>query len=247
VLVKIRYSIRASPLIREIAPESASNGTLDRLSQATRHSLVEWGLLHRRVYPWRETRDPYRVLLAEILLHRTRADQVVPVYSALLKEYPDAHALASADVIDLRLKMSSLGLRWRIPLLVQCFQSIVQEHGGLVPNSREMLERLPGVGPYIAGAVLCFAFGSKEALLDTNTVRVSGRFYGIAVTDNSRRSALFREMVGSFIDGADPRSANFALLDLAAALCRPAKPKCGECPLRPTCTYAVSASNLAPP
>lgn len=202
--------------------------------------LLAWGRAHQRQYPWRADRDPYRVLLAEILLHRTRADQVEPVYLSVLEKYPDLQSLASADTEELSALLYPLGLRWRIPLLLEALSIVLKEYRGEIPRDRSALEQLPGVGPYIAGAIRCFAFGEADPLLDTNTIRIAGRVHGIRVTDASRRSTRFSELIRQMLDPAHPRESNYALLDLGALICRPVTPRCADCPLRPHCAYGLS-------
>lgn len=123
---------------------------------AAMNVLLEWGRVHQRQYPWRFTGDAYRVFVAEILLHRTRADQVEPVYRAFLTKYPDISALVHAQTNELEALLQPLGLRWRIPLLQAACLIIARDYQGKIPRDRATLEHLPGVGPYIAGAVLCF-------------------------------------------------------------------------------------------
>jgi A/G-specific adenine glycosylase len=165
-------------------------GTLEEL----RSRLLIWGRENRRTFPWRETRDPWRVLLAEVLLHRTRADQVVPVYLAAVERYPDPAAMARAHLRDLRRLMRPLGLHWRVPLMREMARQILRRHGGRIPPDRQALQALPGVSDYIAGAVCCFAFGMPEPVLDTNTVRVLGRLFGLPVRDPECPVCPLREL-----------------------------------------------------
>ena len=122
-----------------------------------RRSLIQWGRLYGRSYPWRQTQDPYRVLVSEILLHRTRADQVLPLYENLVVRYPSASALASASETELQTLLYSGGLRWRVGLMRNMAAEVVERHGGIVPQTSAELLSLPGVGQYIASAVLCCA------------------------------------------------------------------------------------------
>jgi A/G-specific adenine glycosylase len=202
-----------------------------------RQALLEWGRANRRHFSWRTASDPYHVLMAEILLHRTRADQVEPVFRELVRLYPQPAALVAADSDVLKRLLYPLGLHWRVPLLRAAVMAIIHDHGGEVPPDREKLERLPGVGPYIASAVRCFAFGEPDPLLDTNTVRIAARVYGVTATDASRRSPRFRELLRPMIESTYPRESNFALLDLGAQICRPSHPHCGACPLQLYCVY----------
>lgn len=213
-----------------------AEGDLEDLIQIRRR-LLKWGEQNRRSFPWRETRDPWRILLAEVLLHRTRADQVVPVYRAMIARYPDPETLARARLPELRRQMGSLGLRWRIPLLREMARQILRRHGGRVPEDREDLLALPGVSDYIAGAVRALAFGQPDPVLDTNTVRVLGRLFGLPIRESSRRSRSFREMMRQLMAGERPGDLLLAMLDLAAILCLPRNPRCPECPLQDLCSH----------
>lgn len=210
---------------------------LERLRPvAIRPRLLEWGRIHLRSFPWRDTRDPYRVLIAEVLLHRTRAKQVAPVYENLIQRFPTLETLATAELPELTELMYSLGLPWRVPLLLDMAQ-ILEHQGNGVPDNPNVLMQLPGVGPYIAHATVCFAFDKPEPLLDTNTVRVVSRLTGEPVNDGSRRSRRYRESLETLVKGKEPRLLNFALLDFAASVCRAKNPLCRECVLRIYCFY----------
>jgi A/G-specific adenine glycosylase len=208
-----------------------------------RRLLVKWGIQNQRAFPWRNTRNPYRILVAEVFLHRTRADQVEPVYIEFLRVYPDVHTLADASLARLKELMGSLGLMWRIPLLKQMAVEIVERFRGEVPADADSLLALPGVGPYIASATVCFAFDRPAAILDTNTVRILGRITGVPITDSSRRSRRFREMMWDFLDKSQPRAFNLALLDLGALVCLPRNPQCPGCPLTAHCTFGRNHVN----
>lgn len=204
-----------------------------------RRDLIQWGKAHFRDYPWRETRDPYLLLIAEVLLHRTRADQAATLYRRVTARYPSICDVAVADDTELKELMKPAGLTWRTELLHRTAQTVCSEYDGVIPRSRAVLESLPGVGPYIAAALRCFAFGEPDALLDTNTVRIAGRLFGIVVTDASRRSRRFRELLEFLTDPADPRGFNFALLDLGALVCVSGVPRCEMCPIRRYCYYGT--------
>lgn len=206
-----------------------------------RENLLAWGRRNFRRFPWRESRDPYHILVAEVLLHRTRAEQVVTTYTQLIAEYPDILTLASANPQDLIVLLYPLGLHWRSRLLHQMAGRIVTDFGGKIPAGAGELRSLPGVSRYIASAVRCFAFGFPEPLLDTNTVRVIGRILGIRTNDSTRRSNTFRNMVAHLVDREHPREFNFALLDLAAQLCTARGiPACNRCPLQEWCVCRQS-------
>lgn len=208
-----------------------------------RRRLLAWWEKNARSFPWRETRDPWLILLAEVLLHRTRAEQVVPVYRLAVEKFPDPESLAESPPGELEALLHSLGLHWRIPLLREMARQIVRIHRGRIPVDMEALKALPGVSDYIAGAVRCFAFGLPEPILDTNTVRVLGRVLNLPVSDGSRRSSRFRRLMKSLVDCPDPRSVALALLDLAALVCRPIHPECEKCPLIDLCQFGRTYGN----
>jgi len=213
---------------------------------AMRKRLIAWGQQNFRKFPWRLTTDPYHILVSEILLHRTRAEQVVPFYLELIRRYPTVTSLAKAKLSDLEELLYPLGLRWRVEKMHLMAREIAERYGGIVPDKREDLLSLPGVSHYIAGAVLCFAYGKPEPLLDTNTVRVTGRLFGIPVTDSSRRSKRFRELMREFLDEDNPREFNYALLDLAAIVClKKSLPRCSVCPLKEFCRYFMGRKDHA--
>lgn len=202
-----------------------------------RDQLTDWGRTHYRRYPWRETRNPYCILIAEVLLHRTRADQVVPLYNAVTRQFPSICSLAASDLREVTRILQSAGLRWRVELLHRMAGIACDDYRGEIPRSRSDLESLPGIGPYIAAAVRCFAFGEPDALLDTNTVRITGRLFSLTVTDASRRSQRFRVLLEELVDPMDPRGFNFSLLDLGALICVPGVPRCEVCPVLQHCAY----------
>ncbi len=141
--------------------------------------LLRWDAQFRRVYPWRTTDNPFHIMMAELMLRRTQARQVVKVYKDFIAKYPDAHALAAAPAKDVARSLFSLGLAWRVPAFQQIAHTLVEQYDGSVPSSYDALISLPGVGDYVASAVSCFAFGQDVSIIDTNTVRVAGRLFGI--------------------------------------------------------------------
>ncbi len=202
-----------------------------------RLNLLRWWSHGKRHYPWRKTEDPYKVLIAEVLLHRTSADQVVPLYETFVERFSDVGSLATSSPDELTQLFRSAGLHWRWRLLHAMAAQLEEEFNGQIPEDLEILISLPGVSHYIASAVRCFAFGKPDVILDTNTVRVVGRLFKLAVTDSSRRSRRFRTLLEQLIDREHPREFNHALIDLAAQICRSKTPLHDECPLEEFCQY----------
>ena len=200
-----------------------------------RNHLVLWFASNGRTYPWRETRDPFRVLIAEIMLRRTKADQVRSVYERLFEEYADITSLAKAEEDKIQKILYPLGLRWRIPAFVQVAREIEERYQGVVPQTREELITLPGVGDYVAGAVLSIAYGKKEWIVDSNVVRLFQRYFGIAASKEGRRDREIIEVAKIYVHSRYPRKANLAILDFTALVCTPQRPKHETCPLQGEC------------
>lgn len=203
-----------------------------------RMKVKKWGERNYRDFPWRRTRDPYRVLLAETMLHRTQAVQVAKIYEGVIREYPDIKALAKSSRTELHKVLFPLGLRWRIDLLKDMAEAIVNKFESKIPKDKSELMSLPGISEYIAGSVRCFAWNIAEPLRDTNTVRVIGRIHNMEIKDSLRRNSKFKELAVELVDPENPRTYNFALLDLADQVCtKKEEPKCDECPLNTLCSY----------
>jgi A/G-specific adenine glycosylase len=215
----------------------------DRIPNAGdfRRTLIDWGEQHFRSFSWRRTDDPYRILMAEILLHRTQASQVSPIYDQFIVRYPNSAILAASTVEELHQALYSLGLRWRIDRMHEMAIDLVARYDGNVPAKKVDLLSLAGVSDYIAGAVRCFAWNIPEPLIDTNTVRVVGRLFGLEAKDSSRRNRYFRELIESLVDPIKPRVYNYAILDLADQICtKKRSPQCYRCPVRRFCTYGAA-------
>jgi len=218
----------------------AGGHTID--ARAFRRAIIAWGREHFRPFPWRLTEDPYRILMAEVMLHRTQAPQVVPVYERFIARYPDVPALARATREELHDALYSLGLRWRIDLIQAMAAELMTHFDGQIPREKAELLSLPGVSEYIAGAVRCFAWNLPEPLIDTNTVRVVGRLFGLEVRDSSRRNRRFRKLITALVDPDEPRAYNYALLDLADQVCMKKRPPgCARCPVQKCCVYGTGA------
>jgi len=205
-----------------------------------RRKIVEWYKKTGRTYPWRETDDPFRILIAEMMLRRTKADQVVPVYERFLKEFPDIDSLASAEQKDLEEILYPLGLKWRTPAFRMMAQEVRKKYQSRIPDTREKLISLPGIGEYVAGAVLAIAYGKNEWLVDSNIVRIFKRYFGIKTSKEGRRDKHVVEIAKIYASGRDPRRATMGILDITALVCKPRKPDCEKCPLIDRCHYALS-------
>ena len=206
--------------------------------------LLEWGASNRRDFPWRRTKDAYKILVAEIMLQRTKAEQVVPVYERFVKKYPDPHSLSKASVSGLRAEILSLGLEKRAQGIKKLAEQLVEEHRGEIPNSRDELVKLHWVGNYIANAILCHAFGVDVPTVDANFARVLVRVYSLKPkhpAQKDKRIWIFAQSLMPFVKGR-ARTLNLAILDLSSKICTPQKPSCRICPLNSICDYGIKHS-----
>jgi A/G-specific adenine glycosylase len=208
------------------------------------HSAVlEWYAERARDLPWRRTRDPYAILVAEVMLQQTQVDRVVPKYQSFLAQYPDFASLAGAATADVIRAWQGLGYNRRAVRLQRIARAVVEEYGGALPDTVAGLLRLEGIGRYTAAAVACFAFGRSEPMLDTNVRRVLGRIAlgpdGAATATPAALWALAEEA----LPVRDAYRWNQALMDFGAGLCLERNPRCPVCPARPWCS---SAGRVAP-
>ncbi len=198
--------------------------------------LLDWYAAHGRDLPWRRTRDPYRVLVSEIMLQQTQVDRVIPKYRQFLRRYPTLARLAGADAHDVRELWYPLGYNARPFRLHQIAREAVASYGGRLPDRAEELRRLPGVGRYTAGAVLAFAYGRDVAVLDTNVRRVLGRvFLGARRAARARGEKVFWDLAEVLVPRGRGYDFNQALMDFGATWCSPRKPKCTPCPMKGFC------------
>ena len=176
--------------------------------------ILEWGRRHRRDMPWRNTRDPYKVLVSEVMLQQTQVSRVLPKYEAFLRKFPTPEALADSSQAALLRVWQGLGYWNRALRLREAARMVVNEFGGHFPRDPATLMKLPGIGPYTAGAVACFAFGCAEPFLDTNIRRVYLFFFFPGEVDVSDSDIM--EIAREAVWTDDPREWAYALFDYGA-------------------------------
>jgi A/G-specific adenine glycosylase len=209
--------------------------------------LLKWYRTHARRLPWRETRDPYRVLVSEFMLQQTQVSRVLEYYPRFLRRFPSLEHLARARPRAVREAWDGLGYYARAANLHALARTVTRD-GGAIPRDPERLRRLPGVGRYTAGAVACFAYEKRAAAVDTNVKRVLTRVFGLRRTgaEGQRRRGAAGQRGGdaevwSLAQRLLPRDGhavwqfNQALMELGARLCVTRKPRCPACPVRPSC------------
>lgn len=199
------------------------------MNDAAVSAVLSWGLPHLRDFPWRRTRDPWAVLVSEVMLQQTQAARVMPKWLAFLDEFPTPTACAAAPLGDVLRCWQGLGYPRRARALHAAAAATVER--GSFPSALDDLLALPGVGPYTARAVMAFAFEQDAAVVDTNIARVLARVAGRLLTSREAQAAA---------DAALPLGESWAwnqcLMDLGATVCRP-QPICDECPLANVCRW----------
>lgn len=200
--------------------------------------LLTWFNKNRRNFPWRTKTNPYHILIAEIMLQRTKADQVAPVYEEFIREFPTIDKLNSASLEQIEKYFRRLGLLWRASLVKKMAEEVVRRFHCNIPEDRGSLLSIPSVGDYVADAILAFAYGQSVPIVDVNVCRVVGRVFGFKLGKEARRKPIVKKTLYDLIPAGKAKEFNWAMIDLASLVCLPKKPRCSECPLRTVCTYA---------
>lgn len=198
---------------------------------AIAQDLLAWFARQRRDLPWRRTRDPYAIWVAEVMLAQTRVATVIPYYERFLARFPNVAALAAAPLDEVLKAWEGLGYYARARNLQRAGQEIVARHGGRIPDDPGAVRALPGVGAYTAAALLSIAFGRDEAALDGNAARVLSRLYALP----EPRAEELRALAQSLLPSGRAGDWNQALMDLGATVCTPRRPRCPACPLAQHC------------
>jgi A/G-specific adenine glycosylase len=209
--------------------------------------FVHWFRDRGREFPWRNVRiSPYKILVTEMLLRQTRASNVSAVWAQFLRRYPNVKSLAKARRKDLVRQLKVLGFgNQRADALISASRWLLHHHNGKVPASLEDLLKIPHVGEYSARAVLCFAYGVKVEIVDSNVLRFVARYYGLRLKPDNRRNPiawkLAREALPHRVRSV--KEHNYGILDFTAEVCKSGRPHCEICPLLQSCADA-QAKNL---
>ena len=219
---------------RRPRPKQGST-TLPAGAARFRRRLLAWYRRHQRRLPWRGARDPYAILVSEIMLQQTQVSRVLDFYPRFLARYPTLEDLAAAPAAEVRESWEGLGYYARARNLHAAARHVVEGLGGRLPESCEALRRLPGIGRYTAGAVSSFAFGADVPAVDTNALRVIGRVFGVRARRRAARTRRVWAVAAALVPRGRGAEWNQALMDLGARYCVARAPRCPACPVRRDC------------
>lgn len=203
--------------------------------------LLAWFRRHGRDLPWRRTRDPYQVLVSEVMLQQTQVARVTEYWPRFLARFPTLGDLAAAPPTQVREAWAGLGYYRRAANLHKLAGVVTRDHAGALPRDPAALRTLPGVGPYTAGAVASFAWELPEPAVDTNVHRVLRRVFHPRAGNNARGMHKLTGVARSLVPraGHDAWSTNQALMELGALVCTARVMRCGECPVKAVCRTGV--------
>lgn len=198
--------------------------------------LAPWYRAGHRPLPWRETKDPFRIWLSEVILQQTRVDQGLAYYQRFLQRWPSVVDLAGASEEQVLKQWQGLGYYSRARNLLAAARQVVHGHGGRFPTTHAELVELKGVGDYTASAIASICFGKPDAVVDGNVYRVLARFAGIGTPiDSTEGRRQFKALATELLDPAHPGDHNQAVVELGATVCVPRNPLCDRCPLQSKC------------
>src|SRR5438552_5028438 len=217
---------------------------LAALPPKARAAVLAWFDQHGRALPFRATRDPYAILVSEVMAQQTQISRVAGAWGRFLARFPTVADLAEATPAEVLRAWQGMGYDRRALNLRRAARAIVTKHDGRVPSDVTELERLPGIGPYTARAVASIAFGACVGAVDTNVRRVLGRAIEGSAADTGPTGRL-QTVADASVDRERPGDWTHALMDVGATLCRPRIPHCDACPLRAWCRFAAEPGTAA--
>lgn len=221
-------------MVHWVGPERTSRS--DMTEKKLTQKLLSWYDGHARVLPWRGCEDPYAIWVSEVMLQQTRVESVIPYFKRWMERFPTIADVAQASEEEVLSTWEGLGYYRRARYLHQAAQRVREDHGGQLPSDPELLQELPGIGPYTAGAIASIAFGQDVPAVDGNVRRVITRLFNIEQPLHS--TGCEREIRAQVRANLPPGRAgtfNQALMDLGAQLCTPTSPDCPRCPVAEMC------------
>jgi len=227
---------RTTSVARRRSTEERTVRVLPANAILFRRRMLAWYRRHQRPLPWRKTRDPYAILVSEIMLQQTQVARVEGYWTRFLDRYPTVEDLASASADAVHESWAGLGYYARARNLHGAAQRIVRDYDGVFPRDPQALRALPGIGRYTAAAVASIAFGADVGTVDTNISRVLGRVFRVrGAAKSSRRMRRVWSLAHALVPKGRAGDWNQALMDLGAIVCTARAPRCPTCPVRGAC------------
>jgi A/G-specific adenine glycosylase len=226
-----------------IAPLTGTDQLSQTRAESIQQTLLSWFAAQARDLPWRRTRDPYQILVSEVMLQQTQVDRVLPYFARFLEAFPDVHALANGDTAEVIRLWSGLGYNRRAVNLQRAARAVVDRFGGVFPRDVATLRELPGIGAYTAGAIAAFAFEQDVAFLDTNMRRVINR---LLFGTEPRSEGMLLDAAERLVPSGQSWAWNQALIEFGALQCTARRPACVICPLQSECAaFPIVQTDLA--
>lgn len=201
------------------------------------NNLIKWGRNNYRSFSWRESDNPYHIMIAEFMLQRTKAKQVEPVYNKFISKYTNVFQLSNAKQKSISNSLNSLGLYWRANHFIEAATFIVNNYDGIYPDDRNVLSKIPGIGEYISGAISIICFNKKEHVIDSNIARFINRYYGLNLSGEIRRRKQIVNYAKELFNFSKNKKLLFAILDFTYQVCKPINPLCHQCILSENCKF----------
>jgi A/G-specific adenine glycosylase len=208
--------------------------------QEFQEKLIDWYQKNHRKLPWRDTRDPYRIWVSEVMLQQTQVKKVLAYYEKFIRRFPNVYNLSKARLQSVLKVWELMGYYARARNLHKASKLVVNLYNGQIPNNYTQIKKLPGVGEYIAAAVTSIAFSAPHPVLDGNVKRVLARLHLIDAPINKENSKkIFIKKIDEILDKRDPGKFNQAIMELGAVICKPIDPRCSVCPVSQFCLARI--------
>ena len=213
------------------------------MSSLMSEKLLSWYANNKRDLPWRDDPNPYHTWVSEIMAQQTRLETMTPYYQRWMKRFPDVTSLATADQQDVLNLWEGLGYYSRARNLHKAAKLIMHDYGGKLPSEVDQLQKLPGIGPYTAGAIASLAFRQDQPVVDGNVKRVFARLYNLQyeVDSNPGEKSIWA-LANELLPSGKAADFNQALMDLGSSICLPRRPLCKDCPLAPHCQARIQGT-----
>jgi len=204
--------------------------------------LLSWFSKNGRHFSWRKAKvSPYEILIAELLLQRTRAERVEPVFKSFIKKFPNPRTIVKVTALEIGGVIKNLGFqKRRLKNITGIARQLVKEYDGKIPEDKEELIKLTGVGEYTANSVLCFAFSRQVPVVDTNVSRILSRVFSLKIRGDPRLDKDLWVIARELLPIGQAKRFNWAMIDLGALICKPKSPLCYKCPIVMACDYVKS-------